>query len=236
MKKLRQEDVQIEPGSLHKGHRLRLRQRIIQDTAGTISELELLEYLLFGTHPRIDIKPLAKSLLKEFGDFKKLFAADPDDLRSVNGVSDAVVALIRTVRESMKAILRKDLTSRTTLKSWKSVVDYLRLSIGNKPVETIRVLFLNKKYTLIREYVQELGAADHTPLCMREIIKKCLTCGASAMVIAHNHPSGNPLPSQEDLLITGKLKKICQKVDVQLVDHFIVTPHDHFSFVVNGLL
>ncbi|WP_448605872.1 RadC family protein [Neorickettsia risticii] len=236
MKKLRQEDAEVVPESLRKGHRLRLRQRIIQSAGGTISELELLEYLLFGTHPRIDVKPLAKSLLKEFGDFKKLFAADHDDLKSVSGVNDAVVALIKTVRESMKAILRKDLTSRTTLKSWKSVVDYLRLSIGNNPVETIRVLFLNKKYTLIREYVQELGATDHTPLCMREIIKKCLTCGASAMVIAHNHPSGNPLPSQEDLLLTGKLKKICQKVDVQLVDHFIVTPHDHFSFVVNGLL
>ncbi|ACT69217.1 DNA repair protein RadC [Neorickettsia risticii str. Illinois] len=144
MKKLRQEDAEVVPESLRKGHRLRLRQRIIQSAGGTISELELLEYLLFGTHPRIDVKPLAKSLLKEFGDFKKLFAADHDDLKSVSGVNDAVVALIKTVRESMKAILRKDLTSRTTLKSWKSVVDYLRLSIGNNPVETIRSFFLTR--------------------------------------------------------------------------------------------
>lgn len=221
---------------LHKGHRERLRQHILQSACDTVSESDLLEYLLFAAHPRIDVKPLARSLLEECGSLKRVFAAEQDVLRDISGVNDAVLALIKAIHESMKTILREDLKVKTTLKSWKSVVDYLRLSIGYNPSETVRVLFLNKKYHLIREYVQAVGAVDYTPICIREIIKRCLACGASAIIVAHNHPSGNPLPSHEDLTITERLRKICSKVDVQLIDHFIVTPQDHFSFVVNGLL
>ncbi|AHX11175.1 radC-like JAB domain protein [Neorickettsia helminthoeca str. Oregon] len=157
-------------------------------------------------------------------------------MKSVRSVNDAVVAIIKIVHESMQAILREDLETQPVLKSWKSVVDYLRISIGNRPIEAICVLLLNKKYTLIKEYIQDFGAVDHTMICTREIIKRCLSCGASAIVLTHNHPSGNPLPSEPDLVIIRQLQKICQKVDIQLIDHFIITPDEHFSFVVNGLL
>lgn len=218
------------------GHRERLRKKLIVSKSGTFPDYEILEVLLFSAKPRSDVKPLAKRLISGLGGFHKVFNANEDDLRQINGVNNAVIATIKAAKEAMQLILKADFQKKPVLNNWKSVLDYLRVSIGSENTEKFRILFLNKRYVLMEDYLQDIGTVDQTPLYIKEIIKKALLLGASAIIISHNHPSGNCKPSDVDLKATQKLHKACINVGIELVDHVIVTTSSHFSFASNGLL
>jgi DNA repair protein RadC len=220
----------------HIGHRERLRKKFIASKNGTFLDYEILEILLFGAKLRSDVKPLAKQLIAKLGGFHKVFSSDANELRQIKGVNDTLIAIIKAVKEALQIILKADFEKKPILNNWKSVLDYLKLSMGSDSTEKFRILFLSKTYVLIEDYLQDVGTIDQTPLYIREVIKKALSLGASAVIISHNHPSGSCKPSDADLKVTEKLQKACVNIGLELVDHLIITTNSHFSFASNGLL
>ena len=218
------------------GHRARLRERFISSKRGATQNYELLEILLFSAKLRGDVKPLAKSLIKSFGGFDRVFYASADELRAVDGVNDSAVAAIKAVYESIEKILHAGIEKKPVIGNWKKIVEYLRYSIGGASTENYRVLYLNKKNMLIANDLQDFGTVDQVPMYCREIIRRALFLKASALVVAHNHPSGDPQPSQADIEVTNQLDQACFSVSIKLIDHLILTKNDHFSFVQNNLL
>ncbi|GFZ78988.1 DNA repair protein RadC [Rickettsiales bacterium] len=218
------------------GHRARLRERFIASKCGATQDYELLEILLFSAKLRGDVKPLAKSLIKGFGGFDRVFYASADELRAVDGVNDSAVAAIKAVYESIEKILHAGIEKKPVIGNWKKIVEYLRYSIGGASTENYRVLYLNKKNMLIANDLQDFGTVDQVPMYCREIIRRALFLKASALVLAHNHPSGDPQPSQADIEVTNQLDQACFSVSIKLIDHLILTKNDHFSFIQNNLL
>jgi DNA repair protein RadC len=220
----------------HTGHRARLRERFIASRRGMTQDYELLEILLFSAKLRGDVKPLAKSLIKSFGGFDKVFYASADELRSVNGANDSAIAVIKAVYESIEKILQARIEKKPVIGSWKEVIEYLRYSIGGASTENYRVLYLNKKNMLIADDLQDFGTVDQVPMYCREIMRRALFLKASGLVIAHNHPSGDSSPSQADIEITNRLDQACFSVNIKLIDHLILTKNDYFSFTHHNLL
>ncbi|MCU7611837.1 RadC family protein [Anaplasma capra] len=231
---MRDDDSKCE--QLRYGHRARLRERLLSGEGSGLLDYEILELILCSARNRVDLKPIAKRLIGEFGTLSGVIHADVAKLKRVDGVGESSVAAILCVREALVRTLKGEVKHGAVINEWHKLLDYLRVKIGNSSVENFYVLYLNKKYCVIADEIQNTGTVDETPLYVREVIKKSLFHGATCIVISHNHPSGDPKPSNADINITNKLQAACASVNIVLVDHVIVTPRKHYSFKTNGLL
>jgi len=218
------------------GHRARLRQRFLDAGADALPDYELLELILFSARPRGDVKPLAKRLLKQFGSFSNVLYADDTALRAVDEVGDAVIAALKTVRISAQRMIKSEIGNQPVIQSWSALMDYCKLVMGKEKIEQFRVLFLNHRHTLIADEVMQQGTINHTPVYPREIVKRALEHSAAAIILLHNHPSGDPTPSKADIDITQKIIEAAATINVTVHDHVIITEAGHYSFKSFGLI
>ena len=218
------------------GHRSRLRQRFMDVGSEAIADYELLEMVLYASSARSDTKPLAKSLIAYFGSFAEVLMASPERLREVEGVGDAAVGSIKVAQAAAQRLLRHQAAEKPILNSWQKLLDYCRLKMGGNGVEEFRVLFLNHKNMLIADEAQHKGTVNHTTAYPREVVKRALELGATAVIIAHNHPSGDPTPSQADMDMTESINKAAKAMGIKLHDHLILAKDKHFSFKSHDFL
>lgn len=218
------------------GHRKRLRERFAKGGAEALAEYELLELLLFSAVPRGDVKPLAKALLARFGTLGAVLAAEPPALKEVSGVGDAIVHVFRLAQAVSLASLRERVVDRPVIGSWQALLDYCNASLSHSKTEHFHVLFLDNRNTLIADERQQRGTVDHVPLYPREVIKRALELGASAIILVHNHPSGDPTPSQADIDMTHEVQEAGKKLGVTVHDHLIIGRNGHQSFRSLGLI
>ena len=211
------------------GHRKRLRKRFMETGADTFQDYELLELLLCRTIPRQDVKELAKALLKTFGSFADVLGAPAGRLAEFEGVGEAVVIDLKLVEASARRIAKGKIERREALGSWSEVLDYCRTAMAFAEREEFRILFLDKRNRLIADEVQGKGTIDHTPVYPREIVKRALELSATAIILAHNHPSGDPTPSQADVRMTQEIIAIATPLGVTVHDHVIVGRTGHAS-------
>lgn len=232
--------AKAEPELHHLGHRARLRERFFAslNTSGqsTLPDYELLELALFAASPRSDVKPLAKRLLKTFGSLGGVIAARREELSQVDGLSDAGIAAVKLLQAVSANVLSEEISKRPVLRSWKQVLSYCELTMARARKEQFRIFFLDKKNMLITDELQQEGTVDHTPVYPREVVRRALELGASAIILVHNHPSGDPSPSQADITMTRAISQALASVEITIHDHLIVGGKEHFSFASNGLL
>jgi DNA repair protein RadC len=214
----------------HLGHRERLRRRFRLGGANALPDYELLELILFRAIPRQDVKPLAKALIQRFGCFAEAIAAAPERLKEVPGVGEAVIAELKIVHEAGLRLAKAEIRPRTLLSSWSAVLDYCHAAMAFAEREQFRILFLDKKNGLIADEVQGEGTVDHTPVYPREVIKRALELAASAIILVHNHPSGDPTPSTADIDMTRRLVEAGDKLSIKVHDHIIIGRNGHASF------
>jgi DNA repair protein RadC len=224
------------PQPLYTGHRERLRARFRQAGAEAIPDYELLEMVLFRAIPRRDTKDLAKRLLARFGSFAEVVNAPDGRLKEVAGVGDAVVTELKLVRAAALRLMRSEISSRPVLSGWTQVLDYLRAAQGFEHREEFRILFLDKKNRLIADEVQGRGTVDHTPVYVREVVKRALELSATAIILVHNHPSGDPTPSRADIDMTRMIVDAGRPLGVVVHDHVIVGRGGHASFKAMRLI
>ncbi len=220
----------------HADHRQRLRDRFMREP-GALPDYELLEMLLALARPRVDTKPAAKALLRRFNDsFAEVISADAQDLENVDGVGGISVVALKTVQEAAQRLLRPKPKSMDMISSWDALVDYLTAKAAYGATEQFRVIYLDRKNKLITDEAQQRGTVDHTPVYPREVAKRALELNASAVIICHNHPSGDPKPSAADIDMTRKVKDALGAVGITLHDHVIVSRGGPLSFRAQGLL
>ena len=222
-------------GKMSGGHRARLRQRLLEAGANGFHDYELIEYLLALTIPRVDTKPLAKRLLHDFGGIGPLLSADPHQLRR-EGLSDATVAALKIAEASALRMLESRVEKRPILSSWDALGDYLHASMAHQRVEEVRVLFLNAKNMLIANEALWRGSVDEASVHVREVIARAIALGATALIIVHNHPSGDPSPSQQDIRLTRDLVEAGRHMKVVVHDHVIVGAQGRTSLRSMGLV
>jgi DNA repair protein RadC len=211
------------------GHRMRLRERFHSAGPDALSDYELLEMVLFAAQPRRDVKPLAKSLLKKFGSFAEAVHAPETLLREVDGMGEASINQLKLIAAASSRIAKGKLSQRTLLSSWNDVIAYCRTSMAFADKEQFRLLFLDKRNQLIADEVQQVGTVDHTPVYPREVIKRALELSATAIILVHNHPSGDPTPSSADIQMTRAIIDIAAPLGVSVHDHIIVGKNGHAS-------
>ncbi len=211
------------------GHRQRLRDRFMEAGEAALADYELLELVLFRGIARRDVKPLAKALLARFGSYSEVIAARPERLREIDGLGEAAICEIKLVEAAAKRLARASLQKRPALGSFMDVIDYCRTAMAYAEREEFRILFLDKKNGLIADEVQGVGTIDHTPVYPREVVRRALELGASALILAHNHPSGDPTPSNADIRMTRDIVAIAQPFGIAVHDHLIVGRHGHAS-------
>jgi DNA repair protein RadC len=212
------------------GHRGRLRQRFREAGEEALSDYELLELLLFRALPRRDVKPLAKALIAIFGSFAEVVAAPAARLAEVKGLGEAAITELKLVHAAASRLLRGEVKKRPVLSSWSAVLDYCRSAQAFADREQFRVLFLDKRNQLIADELQQVGTVDHTPVYPREVVKRALELSATAVVLVHNHPSGDPTPSQADIKMTQQIIAIARPLGISVHDHIIVGKEGHASF------
>lgn len=222
------EDPSAEKPHYH-GHRERLRERFRKSGPDALSDYELLEMALFAALPRRDTKPIAKSLLKKFGSFAEVVHAPEARLREVDGIGDVSISQIKLIAAAASRIAKGEVQQRTMLSSWNSVIDYCRTSMAFADKEQFRILFLDKRNQLISDEVQQTGTVDHTPVYPREVIKRALELSATAVILVHNHPSGDPTPSSADIQMTKAIVDIAMPLGIAVHDHIIVGKNGHAS-------
>ncbi len=204
------------------GHRERLRERFVNQGEKALADYEILEFILFSAFPRKDVKPLAKELIKKFGSFSAVLNADIHRLIEVEGIGKSAAIQIKITQASALRMLREDHHKRPVLANWPSLMDYLRVAMGHLKIEQFRVLFLDSKNQLIADEIQQEGTINSTPVYPREVIRRALDLGATALVLVHNHPSGDIKPSQADIDITRQIIIACEPLSIQVHDHIIV--------------
>jgi len=224
---------EAEPHYHH--HRQRLRERLLAAGAAALPDYELLEFLLFAPTPRRDVKPLAKDLIARFGSFAEVLNANSAALRAVPGIGEAAIAQFAAVREAGLRLARAELRQRPVLSSWQKVIDYCTAQIAFAAVEEFHLLFLDRKNALIADERQQRGTVDHTPVYPREVVKRALELGASALIMVHNHPSGDPTPSKADIETTREVAKAAALLGVTLHDHIVIGRGRHASLRTLGL-
>ena len=217
-----------EPPHYH-GHRSRLRERFNSAGPDALSDYELLELALFAALPRRDTKPLAKALLKTFGSFAEVVHAPETRLREVEGIGDASVNQLKLIAAAASRIAKGEIKRSIALSSWDDVIGYCRASMAFADKEQFRLLFLDKRNHLISDEVQQTGTVDHTPVYPREVIKRALELSATAIILLHNHPSGDPTPSQADIEMTKAIIDIATPLGIAVHDHIIVGKSGHTS-------
>ena len=211
------------------GHRDRLKKRLVTAGIDAVADYELLEMVLFSALPRRDTKPLAKALLAKFGSFTDVVAAPPARLKEVKGVGDGVIAALKIVHAAAGRFARGEVNRREPLSSWSAVLDYCRTAQAFADIEQFRILFLDKRNQLIADEVQQKGTVDHTPVYPREVVKRALELSATAVVLVHNHPSGDPTPSRADVQMTQAIVDIAKPLGIAVHDHIIVGKDGHAS-------
>ncbi len=219
----------------YEGHRARLRARFLEAGADSLQEYEILEIILFAAIPRRDVKPLAKALLKDCEGLWGVLTAEPSRLRAL-GLSDSAVALLRAVGIAGLRGQKGTIIDRPVLSSWQRILDYCRAAMGHEAKEQFRILFLDRKNRLIREEVQAKGTVDHTPVYPREVVQRALEIGAGAIILAHNHPSGDVAPSKADIEMTRAIVQACKPLDIVVHDHIIIGRGEVASFKNLGIL
>jgi DNA repair protein RadC len=211
------------------GHRERLRERFREAGTDALSDYELLELLLFRAQPRRDMKPIAKALLEKFGSFAEVISAPEKRLAEVEGIGEASITELKIVQAAARRLVRGQVKKRPVLSSWSAVLDYCRTAQAFADREQFRVLFLDKRNQLIVDELQQVGTVDHTPVYPREVVKRALELSATAMILVHNHPSGDPTPSRADIQMTQQIISVAQPLGISVHDHIIVGKEGHAS-------
>lgn len=199
-------------------------------------DYEILELLLALAIPRNDVKPVAKALLDHFGGLGDVLSAEPADLTRIKGVGESAATALKIVRAAGLRLSQQQIANRNVIGSWDQLLAYCKAAMGYKKIEQLRLLFLDRKNVLIADEVQQQGTVDHTPLYPREVVKRALDLGASAIILVHNHPSGDPTPSRADIEMTRQVKDVCEKLGIALHDHVVIGRGTHASFRALGLL
>ena len=218
------------------GHRQRLRERFVTAGPGALADYELLELLLFPALPRSDVKPLAKALIEHFGGFANVINAELSALREVPGLGETSAIALKAVQAAVQRVLRAQVIERPVLSSWQGVLDYCHASMAHAKIEEFRLLFLDRKNALIADEVQQRGTVDHTPVYPREVVKRALDLGASAIILVHNHPSGDPTPSKADVEMTREVVRAAKTLGIEVHDHLIIGRNGQTSLRGLGLL
>jgi len=236
------ERVPADPGPISEvrphywGHRERLRQRFLAGGHDAMPEYELLELVLFNAIERIDVKPLAKALLAAFGDLNGVVAASEHRLMKVSGVTPKVYLQLRILEALVHRMARAKVFQRSVISSWSDLMSYCRTVMAYRDTEQFRVLFLDRKNVLIADEPQAKGTVDHVPVYPREVAKRALELNASSLILVHNHPSGDPTPSESDIAMTGQIELACQAIGVALHDHVVIGKGAEASFRTLGLI
>jgi DNA repair protein RadC len=218
------------------GHRERLRERFVAGGADALPDYEMLELVLFSAIPRRDVKPLAKHLLARFGSFAEVIAAPRERLLEIDSIGDGVVTQLKIIEAAALRLSKTKLIGKPALSSWSALLDYCKAAMARAEREEFRVLFLDRKNILIADEVQGTGTIDHTPVYPREIIKRALELGASSLILAHNHPSGDPTPSRADIEMTRDIAAAAKPLGIAVHDHLVIGRSGHASFKSLGLL
>jgi DNA repair protein RadC len=221
--------VSAEPPPHYHGHRDRLKARFAEGGSDGMPDYELLELLLFRSIPRRDVKPVAKELIGRFGSFAEVLAAPERLLREVDGVGDGTVLDLKIVEAAGRRLARGAIAKRPVLSSWNAVIEYCRAAMAFSDTEQFRLLFLDKRNALIADEVQGTGTVDHTPVYPREVVKRALELAATAVILVHNHPSGDPTPSSADIELTRQIMTAAKPLGVTVHDHIIVGRDGHTS-------
>lgn len=219
-----------------KDHRQRLRARFMAGGPTAMPDYELLELVLFRAIPRRDVKPLARALMDRFGDFNRVITASEPRLRDIDGVGDAVVIELKIVEAAAQRMARARVMQRHVLSSWDALLDYCHTAMAHRETEQFRVLFLDRKNVMIADEEQAKGTVDHVPVYPREVAKRALELNASALILVHNHPSGDPTPSASDIDMTTQIRRACDALGLTLHDHLIIGKSTELSFRSEGYL
>lgn len=217
-------------------HRRRLRERFMVGGAGAMPDYELLELVLFRAIPRRDVKPLARALLDQFGDFNGVLSAAPARLSTVSGVGDAVIVELKIIEAASHRLSRSKVMQRQVLSSWGALIDYCHTTMAHRATDQFRIFYLDTKNTLIADEEQATGTVDHVPVYPREVVKRALELNASALILVHNHPSGDPTPSEADITMTRRVQDAAEVMGITLHDHLIIGKSCELSFRSEGYL
>lgn len=218
------------------GHRQRLRARFLRDSGASMADYELVELLLTQAVPRGDVKPLAKRLIAAFDDLAGVVTAPPEKLKKVKGVGEAVIAALKLTESAAVRMLRQKAFAADDLSSLDKVTDYCRAAMGHQPIEQFRGLFLDVKNRLIADELLQQGSISQTPIFPREVLKRALDLNAASLILVHNHPSGDPTPSQADVTVTKDIQHAATILDLAIHDHIVVARNRVISFRMEGLL
>ena len=217
-------------------HRKRLRTRFMEGGAAALPDYEMLELVLFRAIPRQDVKPLARALLDRFGDFNRVVTAPVARLVEVKGVGEAVVQELKIVEAAAQRMMRARVINRPVLSSWDALLDYCHTAMAHRETEQFRILYLDRKNVLIADEEQARGTVDHVPVYPREVVKRALELNASAIILVHNHPSGDPTPSEADVGMTAQVQDACRTLGIVVHDHLIIGKSRELSFRSQGYL
>lgn len=224
------------PAPHYTDHRSRLRERFDRAGAISLADYELLELVLFRAIPRRDVKPLAKALLKEFGDFAHVISAPEARLKAVNGLGEAATREFKVVEAAAHRLAQGRVMGREALMNWTALMDYCMTAMSHREIEEFRVLFLDRKNVLIADEPQAKGTIDHVPVYPREVAKRALELNASSLILVHNHPSGDPTPSAEDISMTEQVEAALKTLGLTLIDHVVIGKGDTISFRAVGYI
>ena len=219
-----------------KDHRQRLRDRFLSGGAAALPDYELLELVLFRAIPRQDVKPLARALIDAFGDFNRVIAAPVAALKQVKGVGDAVITEVKIVEAAAHRMARSKIMARHVVSSWDALLDYCHTVMAHRDTEQFRILYLDTKNTLIADEEQARGTIDHVPVYPREVVKRGLELNAASLILVHNHPSGDPTPSQADIAMTAQIEAAARALGITVHDHLIIGKSRELSFRAEGLI
>ena len=223
------------PRPHYHGHRGRVRERVLKAGVEPLADYELLELLLFYSIERIDTKPMAKALLERFGTLGDVFAAEPAQLREFD-IDQRTLVHFKAMREVGRRLAERKVKDMPVLTNWQQLIDYCHAALAHEKTEQFRILFLDRKNVLIADEVQQRGTIDHTPVYPREVVKRALALNAAALILVHNHPSGDPKPSRDDIEMTREIKAASEALGITIHDHLVIGRKGHASFRSLGLL
>ena len=231
-------DASVSDAGKHAGagHRARLRERLLKGGAEALADYEVLEYLLFAAIKQGDTKPIAKDLIKQFGSLAGVLNADPGALQRVKGVGETSAAALKSVALAARRMARSEVVQKPVLSSWQALLDYLTIDMANLTVERVRVLYLDTKNRLIDDHHVGDGSIDEAAIHPREVIRRGLDKGATALILVHNHPSGNPEPSRADIQVTQRIAEAGRLLGITVHDHVIIGREGHVSLRSKGLI
>ena len=225
-----------QPTPHYFGHRDRLRDRALKGGLGAVPDYELLELYLFRTIPRGDVKPLAKALLARFGSLAAAIAASVSELKTVKGIGDLAALDLKLLHETHLRVSRESISRRPVIAGAAQLHAYVKAAMAHEPREQVRVMFLDRRNQLIADEVMNQGTVDHAPLYPREVMRRALELSATALILVHNHPSGDPSPSPADILVTREVVQAGKTLKIEVYDHLVVGRHGIASFKALGLM